>query len=61
MTNSVDPDQTPHSAASDLDRHCLLTPICPKTLVILQYYEYLIDCGFLKQATSMKCQFEDFS
>ena len=22
--NSVDPDQTPHSAASDLDLHCLL-------------------------------------
>ena len=23
MANSVDPDQTPHSAASDLDIHCL--------------------------------------
>ena len=22
-TNSADPDQTPHSAASDLDLHCL--------------------------------------
>ena len=22
-SNSVDPDQTPHSAASDLGRHCL--------------------------------------
>ena len=24
--NSVDPDQTPHSAASDLGLHCLLIP-----------------------------------
>ena len=23
MANSVDPNQTPHSAASDLDLHCL--------------------------------------
>ena len=25
-TNSVDPDQTPHSAASDLRLHCLQIP-----------------------------------
>ena len=24
MTNSADPDQTPHYAASDLGMHCLL-------------------------------------
>ena len=29
MANSVDPDQTPRSAASDLGLHCLLRPICP--------------------------------
>ena len=31
MANSVDPDQTPRSAASDLDLHCLQRPICPNT------------------------------
>ena len=29
MANSVDPDQIPHSVASDLGLHCLLSPICP--------------------------------
>ena len=29
MTNSVDPDQTPHSLASDVGLHCLLRPACP--------------------------------
>ena len=28
---SVDPDQMPHSAASDLGLHCLQMPICPNT------------------------------
>ena len=32
MANSVDPDQTPHSAVSDLGLHCLQRPICPDTL-----------------------------
>ena len=31
MANSVDPDQMPHSVASDLGLHCLQTPICPST------------------------------
>ena len=31
MTNSVDPDQMPHSAVSDLGLHCLQRPICPNT------------------------------
>ena len=31
MANSVDPDQMPHSAASDLGLHCLQRPICPNT------------------------------
>ena len=31
MANSVDPDKTPHSAASDLGLHCLKRPICPNT------------------------------
>ena len=29
VTNSVDPDQTPRSAASDLGLHCLPRHICP--------------------------------
>ena len=32
MANSVGPDQTLHSAASDLGLHCLQRPICPNTL-----------------------------
>ena len=31
MANSIDPDQTPHSAASDLGLPCLQRPICPNT------------------------------
>ena len=30
MANSVDPDETPHSAASHLGLNCLLMPVCPK-------------------------------
>ena len=29
VANSVDPDQTARSAASDLGLHCLLRPGCP--------------------------------
>ena len=32
MANSEDTDQTPRSAASDLDLHCLPLPICSNTL-----------------------------
>ena len=28
----MDPDQTPHYAASDLGLHCLLKHVCPNTL-----------------------------
>ena len=31
VSNSVDPDQTPRSVASDLGIQCLHTPVCPKT------------------------------
>ena len=31
MSDSLDPDQMPHSAASDLGLHCLLKPVCPNT------------------------------
>ena len=31
MANSVDPDETPRSAASHLDLHCLFKPVCPNT------------------------------
>ena len=29
LANSVDPDQMPHSVASDLSLHCVLWPVCP--------------------------------
>ena len=32
MANNVDPDQMPHSVASDLGLHCLLRLSCPNTL-----------------------------
>ena len=35
MANSVDPDQTPRSAASDLGLHCLHRPIRPNTIIII--------------------------
>ena len=31
VENSVDPDQMPHSVASDLGLHCLLRSVCPTT------------------------------
>ena len=31
MANGVDPDQMPHSVASDQGLHCLQGPICPNT------------------------------
>ena len=31
IANSVDPDQTPRSAASDLGLHCLAVLVCPNT------------------------------
>ena len=32
MANSVDPDQIPYSAVSDLGLHRLLRPVCPNSL-----------------------------
>ena len=29
VANSVDPNETPRSAASHLGLHCLLRPVCP--------------------------------
>ena len=31
VANSVDPDETPRSAASHLGLYCLLRPVCPNT------------------------------
>ena len=40
--NRVDPDQMPHSAASDLGLHCLLRPVCPNTRVnMIPYIAYM--------------------
>ena len=38
MANSVDPDQTPHSVASDLGLHCLQGPICPNRAIMVPYF-----------------------
>ena len=35
MTNSVDLDQMPGSAVSDLGLHCLQRPICPNTIRVI--------------------------
>ena len=37
MANSADPDQMPHSVASDLGLHCLQKAYLPKNLGLLQY------------------------
>ena len=43
MTNSVDPDQMLHSAASDLGLHCLQRPVCPniKAYYVIDMYRYV--------------------
>ena len=53
MANSVDPDEMLHSAASHLDLHYLLRPVCPNTvnmLLILKQFYGIFDwpggCGF---------------
>ena len=40
MANSVDPDQMPHSAASDLGQHCLFW-LSAQYLGLLQYFFFL--------------------
>ena len=41
MANSVDPDETPRSAASHQGLHCMPSPVCPytygNTLNTIQY------------------------
>ena len=41
MANSVDPDQMPHSVASDLGLHCLLRPVLSQYLELLRYILFL--------------------
>ena len=43
MANSVDPDETPRSAASHLSLHCLLRTVCQNTWGIygIQVYTLL--------------------
>ena len=35
MTNSVDPDETPRSAASHLGLNCLIRPVCPNIIYMV--------------------------
>ena len=40
VANSIEPDQTPHSVASDLGLHCLLRPVGPKlNLIVLEFQQ----------------------
>ena len=39
MENNADPDQKPHSVASDLGLRCLQAPVCPNTMLICAYKE----------------------
>ena len=43
MANSVDPDQTPHFAASDLGLPCLLRFVCPNTHGILSKQKNIVN------------------
>ena len=52
MANSVDPDETPRSAASHLGLYSLLRPVCPNTYG--KYGNLLLPCN--KQA---KCDLTD--
>ena len=40
MANSVDPDQMPHSVASDLGLHCLQRPICHNRVIMAEQSGY---------------------
>ena len=47
VANSEDPDQTPHSAASDLSLHCLHRPDCPNTSGKYDIFNcFKVDNGF---------------
>ena len=45
MTNSVNPDQMLHSAASDLGVHCLQRLICPNTEGYYSKFTFWVRCG----------------
>ena len=57
MVNSVNPDQTLHSAAFDLGLHCLLTLVCLNTCTVQVkiLFLYVKDVGsFLAHTKSNK-------
>ena len=62
MANSVDPDQRPCSAASDLGLHCLLMPVHPNTwgkyslIVILKFVLVGLKLGIFICYNSIKIQ-----
>ena len=52
MANSVDSDQTPHSAVSDLGLDCLQRPICPNRVIMVLF----VYCTYIALAKkSMYC------
>ena len=52
LANSVDPDQTPHSVASDLGLHCL--PMSQKWTLGL----YGLSCDKIQAITEMQHSYE---
>ena len=55
MANSVDSDQTPRSAASDLTLHCLRLTACRST-----WHKYGKNYLLLNQMINLKCIFVVF-
>ena len=62
VENSVDPDQTPHSAASDQGLHYLLMPVYPITYsafeifkkVVVFYFYFFFHCALVRRRKSAK-------
>ena len=45
MANSVDPDETPRSAASDLGLHCLLRPVRSNRVNMSSFFCFVFFAG----------------
>ena len=64
VANSVDPDETPRSAASHLGLYCLLRPDCPNTygkLLLQDLYSVLEGSQDLGQPVKMHRQTQEKS
>ena len=67
FANSGDPDQTPHSAASDLDLHCLpVTRLGVSSLTIVQIifhflWDHWVHCGIFDNGVLLMYTLEGVS